>query len=378
MSISYGFFNADLVDGDYDRKYTADQLAEFFSYLIGNGVSGSFQDSFKVVPNSGFAVNVSEGFGWIKGFWVKSDSDFTITDSAVSPSGYRKDLIALRFRRTDRSITPILIQGTVSQTDPASIPEYKRTTNEYDLVLAMIDLQAGDSSITSSMITDLRQDETYCGIIDTFSARLIPEGSIHSESLAEQSVTTLKLALGAVTTERLADSVITAEKLAPASVEESKIAPGAVTTTRIAPRAITTDKLETGVVTSDKLGTDSVITAKILNGAITEAKIANKTIGFGKLAAFYPFTVDQGKDIALNMTANSRALLITLSTARSSCCIYGIASNGSNSPSAHEIANAGNFSAVSTGGHIEITPANSSAKSCLLIILAGTMTGTQA
>lgn len=197
MSVTYGFFNANIVQGDYDRKYTADQLAEFFASLIGNGISASIEDCFKVIPGSGMAVGVSAGFAWINGFWAKNDSVYSIAESAAPSSGYRTDLIALRFNRSDRSIIPVLIQGTVSSTYPAPIPSYMRTTTVYDLVLASISLTAGSASITSSMITDLRQNETYCGIINTFANLLIPAGSIHSEQLADGSVTSSKLDLSA-------------------------------------------------------------------------------------------------------------------------------------------------------------------------------------
>lgn len=192
MSVTYGFFNANLVDGNYDRKYTADQLAEFFASLIGNGVSDDYGNSFQVVPSSGLTVNVSPGFAWINGFWAKNDSAYAITESAAPASGYRQDLIVLRFDRSDRRITPMLIQGTVSSTIPAPMPKYSRTDTQYDLVLAAINLSAGNSAITTNMITDLRADDEYCGIVDTFANRLVPVGSIHSEQLADGAVTNEK------------------------------------------------------------------------------------------------------------------------------------------------------------------------------------------
>lgn len=195
MSLTYGFFNANLVNGEYDRRYSADQLAEYFSSLIGNGVSAAIENSFKVIPSSGLDVAVSAGFAWINGYWAKNDAAFSLTDVAAPSSGYRRDLVVLRFNRSDRSITPTILTGSVSSTSPAPFPSYSRTALEYDLVLASISLSAGDASITSSMITDLRADSTYCGIVNTFANILIPTGSIQTNQLADRSVTGAKLNL---------------------------------------------------------------------------------------------------------------------------------------------------------------------------------------
>lgn len=219
MSVTYGFFNAELIEGDYDRKYTADQLAEFFSYLIGNGISEAIENNFKVTESSGMDISVAAGFAWINGFWVKNNSSLILTDTVVPSSGYRKDLVVLRFNRTNRSITPMIIQGTVSQVSPASLPEYKRTSSEYDLVLAEIDLEAGESAITADMITDLRQDDLYCGVIDTLVAKLIT-----SEMIEDRAVQTSKIALLAITTALLAEESVTSEKIAPANVTAAKLA----------------------------------------------------------------------------------------------------------------------------------------------------------
>ena len=195
MSLTYGFFNANLVNGEYDRKYSADQLAEYFSSLIGNGVSAAIEDSFKVLPSSGLEISISAGFAWINGYWAKNDAAFPLTDVAAPSSGYRRDLVVLRFNRSDRSIVPTIITGSVSSTFPAPLPSYSRTALEYDLVLASISLSAGAASITSSMITDLRADNTYCGIVNTFASILIPTGSIQTDQLADRSVTGDKLNL---------------------------------------------------------------------------------------------------------------------------------------------------------------------------------------
>lgn len=203
MSVTYGFFNAQQVNGDYDRKYGADELAEYFASLIGNGISADVTDCFKITPVSGMQISINAGYAWINGYWVKNDSA-VIKTLAVAPSANsRKDSIVLRFSKADRSIELFVVQG-----DASSTPSFKpltRTSDVYELMIGYITITAGISAITSAMITDTRENTDYCGIISTFSQRVLPDGSITSIKLANDSIITTKIKNKNVTASKLSD-----------------------------------------------------------------------------------------------------------------------------------------------------------------------------
>lgn len=180
--LTYGFFNAVYTEGIPDRSYTADNLAEFFDSIIGDGVSADIQDGFKVVASSGMQVNLNPGFCWIHGYYAKNTSMYPLVVSAAPPTDTRIDAVVLRWSRSDRNILPQVLTGVASPNPQR--PQITRDVDTYDLLLGYITLNAGDSAITSDMITDTRADMDVCGIIDTFAARLVPDGSVTRAKLA--------------------------------------------------------------------------------------------------------------------------------------------------------------------------------------------------
>ena len=186
MSVTFGFFNAQQVNGDYDRKYGADELAEYFASLIGNGISADIENCFKISAVSGMQISIAAGYAWINGYWIKNDAAIVKTLAVAPSSNSRVDSIVLRFSKEDRSIEIAIVQGDVSST-----PTFKslvRTDDIYELMLGYVTVSAGISAITSSMIMDTRSNETYCGIISTFSQKAIPDGSITFVKLATDAV----------------------------------------------------------------------------------------------------------------------------------------------------------------------------------------------
>ena len=72
------FFNAELVDGEYDRVYLAEDYARYFSSFIGNGVFPNPSNNLKVVASGeNMKVTVKAGKAWINGYYYENDSDLT-------------------------------------------------------------------------------------------------------------------------------------------------------------------------------------------------------------------------------------------------------------------------------------------------------------
>lgn len=201
MSVTFGFFNAQQVNGDYDRKYGADELAEYFASLIGNGISADIKNCFKISAVSGMQISIAAGYAWINGYWIKNDAAIIKTLAVAPSSNSRVDSVVLRFSKESRSIEIAVVQGDVNSTP--TFNSLVRTDDIYELMLGYVTVSAGISAITLPMITDTRSNETYCGIISTFSQKAIPDGSITFAKLAADAkdiiLTNTTVAVGAFT-----------------------------------------------------------------------------------------------------------------------------------------------------------------------------------
>lgn len=180
MSSAYGFFNAQLVDGNYDRAYGADELSEFFDKFIGSGICEE-PDSFLVTPNGSMEITVHPGFCWVKGHYFKIVDDEALSLDIGPTSGSRIDAIVIRLSNSDRNVVVAVAKGTASMTPVA--PDPIRNSDVYELVVAHIAVSANMSTVTQSSITDKRSDTALCGFINPFAARMIPDGSVTAEKL---------------------------------------------------------------------------------------------------------------------------------------------------------------------------------------------------
>lgn len=165
MAENYGFFNAKLEGDNYDRVYKAEHFAKYFASFIGNGVFPNPSTSLQLNANStpNMTVIAKAGKGWINGYWYELDADKSINVGAANASLPRKDRLILRLDFNARRMNLILLTGIPSSTPVA--PSCSRTTDYYDLGLAIIDVAASAYQITQANITDTRLDNSVCGIV---------------------------------------------------------------------------------------------------------------------------------------------------------------------------------------------------------------------
>lgn len=160
-----GFFNALRNNGEYDRKYNANDYADNLAVVISNGVLRSTSDDLKVTQN-GMVVTVGVGRAWINGHYYYNDTPYTFSAVAAPIGGARYDRVFLRLNKglTVRSISLVYQQGEASNnpTKPAPV----REGNIYDLVIA--DIYVG-ANATSVQITDTRGDADLCGWVYSVS-----------------------------------------------------------------------------------------------------------------------------------------------------------------------------------------------------------------
>lgn len=155
-----GFFNS--VNGD--RKYNANFFAEYFASFIGNGVFPNPSTNLQVLSaNNGYNITIKSGKGWINGYYYCNTTDYNILLDVADGVLNRIDRIVLRFNTISRDITLQVKKGTFASSPVA--PNLQRDADMYELGLADIYIKAGAINITQSDITDLRKNDSYCGIV---------------------------------------------------------------------------------------------------------------------------------------------------------------------------------------------------------------------
>lgn len=164
MALTYGFFDAELVQGQYDRVYDAAEFAQYFSLLIKNGVFPDPSTNLQVKassPTANMNVNIEAGYGWINGYWAKNDSPYTLTIQPAHGSLNRIDAVVLRWVSSTRSMEFDVLTGTPNASP--QVPNLTRTVEIYELMLASITVANGATSIAQASITDKRPDSSVCG-----------------------------------------------------------------------------------------------------------------------------------------------------------------------------------------------------------------------
>lgn len=159
MAQTSGFFNAVLVDGQYDRKYNANDYSDNLAVIIGNGVLRSANDDLKVTAN-GLVATVGVGRAWINGRYFYNSSPYTFGSIYAPTGGNRYDRIVLRLNTNVavRNISLAYLQGTAA-TNPTK-PALTRSDGIYEICLADLYITANASGMT---VTDTRADTDVCG-----------------------------------------------------------------------------------------------------------------------------------------------------------------------------------------------------------------------
>lgn len=154
-----GFFGAKkLEDGTYDRVYSEIHFAKLFSMFYKNGIFFDDVTNLQVVAKSGLIVTVKAGRAFIDGYWYELDEDMDVVLDVNTTSYAINCSITCTLDKAERKIS-IVKKQPVTSLLPIN------DNNKHELVLAVITLGVGVSTITNSVITDYRTNENYCGIV---------------------------------------------------------------------------------------------------------------------------------------------------------------------------------------------------------------------
>lgn len=163
MALESGFFNS--VGGD--RLYNADDMSRYFEHILSNGIFKRIENCLKVSPAGGMELNVAAGAGLINCRWFRAAAAETVTIPAAHAVLPRFDIVVARLDMSDsvRSINLQVASGAPAESPVA--PDPVRTPTVHDLVLALVYVPAGATVITAANLTDVRDNEWYCGYVQS-------------------------------------------------------------------------------------------------------------------------------------------------------------------------------------------------------------------
>lgn len=134
---------------------TETQFSQLFRELQDSGVADSADGTgLKVTAGTGLQINIAIGTGILRGFLVDSDAIEPRTVTGPSASS-RKDRVIARLDPTANTITFVVVAGTSGSSVPPALVQ--TSTGIFEISLAVITVNPGDSSFTSGAILDTRQ-----------------------------------------------------------------------------------------------------------------------------------------------------------------------------------------------------------------------------
>lgn len=150
MALSYGFCL-----GELSSLYDSAQFSNAFHAVFGDGVTRA--GSRLEAAISGFSITVGTGYAMKAGRWLENDEPLALTIKAAGNHKDRFDALAVRVDKEERKVNLELM----ADVDPDNPPDA--------LILYLIRVPRGASTLTPENVTDLRADPELCGEIPPLS-----------------------------------------------------------------------------------------------------------------------------------------------------------------------------------------------------------------
>ena len=178
-----------------NTEYEASALGAWFATRT-RGVLSSGDNFAVTASGTGMSVTLQPGYGWLRRnahwgtvVWMEEPETFILDPADGTLS--RIDVIALRLDKDNNTAQPILRKGTFSNAPTFTAPV--RDTHADEVYAASILVQPGAVKILQSDVTDLRLNETYCGIMrDGITGIPTAQLQEQAEQLIEQLRTELQ------------------------------------------------------------------------------------------------------------------------------------------------------------------------------------------
>ncbi len=166
MSLTYGF----CLDG---RAHSSAEFSGVIQALAGDGIT-AYGARFPLSIN-GFTVTLGTGRILAAGRWLLSDEPLTLTVSPPDNADDRTDAIAATVDEETRAVSLAIlpdVDAAAIRADSSSL----RAGGTYSIVLYLIAVRRGATSLALSDVTDLRDDAALCG-------RIVPYGDFAGDAL---------------------------------------------------------------------------------------------------------------------------------------------------------------------------------------------------
>lgn len=157
MSLTYGFCL-----GEEDTIYDSAQFSDAFHAIFGDGITPK-GSKFSLSVN-GMTATLSTGYALAAGRWTENDEQLALPLRASGNNDDRTDALVVRVDYTARRASVEVL----TDVDAAAIrvdPSILRSGYTYDLILYLIEVHRGATSIVLRDITDLRGNSDFCGYL---------------------------------------------------------------------------------------------------------------------------------------------------------------------------------------------------------------------
>lgn len=156
------------------KTYTAEDV-EIFNSPRTSGIYSVLDFDCSL---SGNVLTIGKGLAWIKngdftGKSIAFTEPETLTLDSADSTKNRFDVVAIRYDASKAEPELVIIKGETG--DIPILPERKKETYLYELFLYAILRKAGEGTASFENLSDLRDDETFCGIMrDSVTSSVAP------------------------------------------------------------------------------------------------------------------------------------------------------------------------------------------------------------
>lgn len=156
------FFNS--INGD--RRYKAEDYANYFGMFISNGYFPNVGTNLQVIADgTNMKVKLKAGAAWVNGYMYQNTDDLNLNIEVADGVLNRIDRVIVQLNFSNRNIQAKVKKGVFNSVPTP--PALQRDADIYELAIADIAVNKGVTSITQAVVTDLRLNKELCGVVNS-------------------------------------------------------------------------------------------------------------------------------------------------------------------------------------------------------------------